>query len=135
MRMFGSLLQKPEEARTHGIKNTHGIDSDSWHSIDTCESHTYEKAECCLYAGFFVRDPHINESGKQKRFYDKTLFPFRNCLGTTQESTRKTSCDVTRLGKKLFSVMTLRAVFPCPAVSPPPGKPAASAAQMLAAWD
>ena len=31
----------------------HGIDKDSWYRISTPESHTYEMAECCLYAGFF----------------------------------------------------------------------------------
>ena len=38
---------------THGIDNTHGIDSDSWYSIVTPESHTNESVECCLYAVFF----------------------------------------------------------------------------------
>ena len=36
----------------HGIDNTHGIDLNSWYSIDTPESHMYERAECCPYAGF-----------------------------------------------------------------------------------
>ena len=30
-----------------------GIDLDSWYSIGNLESHTYERAECCPYAGFF----------------------------------------------------------------------------------
>ena len=38
---------------THGIDNTHGIDLDTWYSIGTTESHTYERAECCPYAEFF----------------------------------------------------------------------------------
>ena len=38
---------------THGIDNTHGIDLDSWYRIGTTESHTYERAECYPYAGFF----------------------------------------------------------------------------------
>ena len=38
---------------THGIDNTHGIDLDSWYRIGTPESHTYKRAECCPYAGFF----------------------------------------------------------------------------------
>ena len=46
-------------AKTHGmdipygIDNTHGIDLNSWYSIGTSESHTYERAECYPYAGFF----------------------------------------------------------------------------------
>ena len=39
--------------RTHGIDNTYGIDSDSWYRIGNSESHTYERAECYPYAGFF----------------------------------------------------------------------------------
>ena len=39
---------------THGIDNTHGIDLSSWYSIGTPESHTYERAECYPYAGFFL---------------------------------------------------------------------------------
>ena len=40
----------------HGcIDNTHGIDLDIWYSIGTPESHTYERAECCPYAGFFLQ--------------------------------------------------------------------------------
>ena len=38
---------------THDIDNTHGIDLDSWYRIGTTESHTYERAECYPYAGFF----------------------------------------------------------------------------------
>ena len=38
---------------TYGIDNTHGIDLNSWYSIDTPELHTYERAECYPYAGFF----------------------------------------------------------------------------------
>ena len=34
---------------------THGIDSDSWYIIGTPESHTYERAECYPYAGFFLK--------------------------------------------------------------------------------
>ena len=34
--------------------NTHGIDLDSWYKIGTPESHTYERAECYPYAGYFV---------------------------------------------------------------------------------
>ena len=37
---------------TYGIDNTHGIDINSWYSIGTPESHTYERAECYPYAGF-----------------------------------------------------------------------------------
>ena len=33
-----------------------GIDLDSWYSISTLESHTYKRAECCPYAGFFGFD-------------------------------------------------------------------------------
>ena len=39
----------------HGLMvlaKTHGIDMDLWYSIGTPESHTYERAECCPYAGF-----------------------------------------------------------------------------------
>ena len=32
---------------------THCIDLDSWYRIGTPESHTYERAECYPYAGFF----------------------------------------------------------------------------------
>ena len=52
---------------THGIDKTHGIDMDSLmvlrtpiimtlriYSIGTPESHTYERSECCLYAGFLT---------------------------------------------------------------------------------
>ena len=39
---------------TYGIDNTHGIDLDSWYRIGTPESHTYKRAECYLYAGFFL---------------------------------------------------------------------------------
>ena len=38
----------------YGIFNTHGIDLNSWYSIGTPESHTYEGAECYPYAGFFL---------------------------------------------------------------------------------
>ena len=38
--------------QTYGIDNTHGIDLNSWCSIGTPEPHTYERAECYLYAGF-----------------------------------------------------------------------------------
>ena len=44
---------------THGIDNIHGIDLDIWHSISTPESHTYERAECCPYAGFFGKQPRL----------------------------------------------------------------------------
>ena len=37
---------------THGIDNTHGIDLDSWYRIGAPESDTYERDECCPYAGF-----------------------------------------------------------------------------------
>ena len=37
---------------THGIDNTHIIDLDSWYRIGAPESHKYERAECCPYAGF-----------------------------------------------------------------------------------
>ena len=40
-------------AWTHSMDNTHGIDLDSWYSIGAPESHTYERAMCCPYAGFF----------------------------------------------------------------------------------
>ena len=39
---------------THGRYETHIIDSDSWYIIGTPESHTYKRAKCCPYAGFFV---------------------------------------------------------------------------------
>ena len=35
---------------------THGIDLDSWYRIGTTESHTYERAECYLYAGFLFNN-------------------------------------------------------------------------------
>ena len=35
-----------------GIDNTCGIDLNPWYQIGTPESHTYKRAECCLYAGF-----------------------------------------------------------------------------------
>ena len=35
---------------THGTENTHGIVSDSWYSISTPESHTYEREEYGPYA-------------------------------------------------------------------------------------
>ena len=38
---------------THGIDKAHGVDLDSWYRINTPESHTYKKAECCPYAGVF----------------------------------------------------------------------------------
>ena len=38
----------------HGIDNTNGIDLDTWYRIATPESHTYERAECYPYAGFFL---------------------------------------------------------------------------------
>ena len=40
-------------AKTHGVDNTHGIDLNSWYSIGTSELHTYERAKCYPYAGFF----------------------------------------------------------------------------------
>ena len=30
------------------------MDLDSWYRIGTPESHTYGRAECCPYAGFFL---------------------------------------------------------------------------------
>ena len=36
------------------MDNTHGINLNSWYSIDTPESHTYERAECYPYTGFFL---------------------------------------------------------------------------------
>ena len=39
--------------RPHGIDNTNGIDKDSWYRIGNHKSHTYERAECYPYAGFF----------------------------------------------------------------------------------
>ena len=30
------------------------MDLDSWYIIGTSESHAYERAECCPYAGFFM---------------------------------------------------------------------------------
>ena len=39
---------------THGIEYTHGIDSDSWYSVGTPESHTYKRAKGFPYAEFFV---------------------------------------------------------------------------------
>ena len=38
---------------TYGIDNTHGIDLNSRYSIGTSESHTYKRAECYPYAGYF----------------------------------------------------------------------------------
>ena len=52
---------------THGIDNTHGTDSDSWYSINTPSSHTYERAKCCPYTGFFVTLP------KAVNFFFKTF--------------------------------------------------------------
>ena len=55
--------------RTHGIDidswyyNTNGIDLDSWYRIGTPESHTYERAECYPYVGFFTKDRR-----KEKQF-------------------------------------------------------------------
>ena len=49
---------------THGIDNTHGIDLDSWYRIGTPESHTYERAECCMYAEFFM-EPFPNTPDKK----------------------------------------------------------------------
>ena len=40
--------------QTRGINNTHGIDLDSWYSIGTYKSHTYKRAKCYPYAGFFL---------------------------------------------------------------------------------
>ena len=34
------------------ICSPHGMES--WYSIGTPESHTYERAKCCPYAGFFI---------------------------------------------------------------------------------
>ena len=39
---------------TDGIEYTHGIDSDSWYSIGTPESHTYKRAKGFPYTEFFV---------------------------------------------------------------------------------
>ena len=39
---------------TQGIDNTHDIDLDSWYSIGTPESHTYERAECWPYTDFLL---------------------------------------------------------------------------------
>ena len=39
--------------KTYGVDNTDGIDLNSWYSIHTPESHTYERAKCCPYAGLF----------------------------------------------------------------------------------
>ena len=41
-----------ENTWTHGIDNTYGIHLDTLYSIGTPESHMYEMAECCPYAGF-----------------------------------------------------------------------------------
>ena len=35
---------------------------DSWYRIGTPESHTYERSECCPYAGFFWRSSSDNQS-------------------------------------------------------------------------
>ena len=37
------------------MDNTHNIDLDPWYSIGTPKSHTYERAECCPYAGFALK--------------------------------------------------------------------------------
>ena len=37
----------------------HCIDLDSWYSIGTTESHAYERAECCPYAGFSPACSHV----------------------------------------------------------------------------
>ena len=37
------------------MDNTRGIDLGSWYRIGTPESHTYERAECYPYAGFFFK--------------------------------------------------------------------------------
>ena len=39
---------------TQGIVNTNGIDFNSWYRIGTPESHIYERAKCCPYAGLFL---------------------------------------------------------------------------------
>ena len=36
----------------YGIDNANGIDLNSWYSIGTPESNTYDRAECCSYVGF-----------------------------------------------------------------------------------
>ena len=46
--------------RTHGIDNTHDIELDSWYRIGTPDSHTYERAECYQYAGFFLLKKNSN---------------------------------------------------------------------------
>ena len=38
---------------TQGIDNNNGFDLNSWYRIGTPESHTYKRAKCCPYAGFF----------------------------------------------------------------------------------
>ena len=41
----------------HGLMvltKTHGIELDSWYRISTPESHMYDRAECCPYAGLLL---------------------------------------------------------------------------------
>ena len=40
--------------QTYGIDNTHGSGLDSWYRFVPPESHTYERAECCLHAVFLA---------------------------------------------------------------------------------
>ena len=46
---------------TCGIGNNHGIDLNSWYNIGTPESHTYQRAECCLYVGFLLNFRNRNK--------------------------------------------------------------------------
>ena len=54
---------------TYVIDNTHGVDLDSWYSIGTPESHKYEKAECCPFAGFFMTVSEPKIIGEKKNIY------------------------------------------------------------------
>ena len=80
---------------THGINMdswywlTIGIDSDSWYIIDTPESHTYERAKCCPYAGFFciAFNPVTKNSYSQCLFEHWLKHKVKKCLRISWEIT------------------------------------------------
>ena len=68
---------------THGIDNTNGIDLDSWYRIGTPESHTYERAECYPYAGFFLK-PSLRRPFRQNKKVLEKVFYTETTVGEGQ---------------------------------------------------
>ena len=77
--------------RPHGIDNTHGIDKDSWYRIGNPESHTFERAECYPYAGFFNQWCNFDPLDTFQAMHVFSLFILRASI------TCRTQVDLSRL--------------------------------------